>query len=143
MFGVLIGIGALAVAFAVGAWWLRRAVARGRRRVDEVLAGRPVVMAESALSLGVASRGPRQLRGSGTLALCHDRLLFVQWVPSSVLEIPLGDITEVDTTMTHLGRSVGAALVRISWIGADGTDQIALQVRDVERWATALARRGS
>jgi hypothetical protein len=123
--------------------WVRRAVSRSRRTLDSALAGRPVVTAENALSLGVASRGKRQLRGSGTLALCHDRVLFVQWVPSSVLEIPFADITHVDTTKVHLGKSVGAPLLRISWMTPDGGDQIALQVRDVDRWLGVLPAGGA
>lgn len=128
------------VALAVGGvmLWVRRAVSRSRRTLESALAGQAVVTAENALSLGVASRGKRQLRGSGTLALCHDRLLFAQWVPSSVLEIPFADITDVDTTKFHLGKSVGAPLLRISWLTPDGGDQIALQVRDVDRWLAAL-----
>lgn len=134
----LIVIAALAFIVGLGVLWLRRAVGRGRKALHTALAGREVVRAENALSLGVASRGKRQLRGSGTLALCHDRLLFVQWVPLATLEIPFADITAIDSPRTHLGKSVGAPLLRVSWMTADGGDQIALQVRDLDRWISAL-----
>jgi hypothetical protein len=132
---ILAVVAALLVAVML---WVRRAVRRSQRTLQAALAGRPVVAAENALSLGVASRGKRQLRGSGTLALCHDRVLFVQWAPSSVLEILFADITRVDTTKVHLGKSVGARLLRISWMTPDGGDEIAFQVRDVDHWLAAL-----
>jgi len=136
----LVVLGALVALFGAAMLWVRGAVRRSRRVLDGAVAGRAVVTAENALSLGVASRGKRQLRGSGTLALCHDRVVFVQWVPSSVLEIPFADVTAVDTTRVHLGRSVGCPLLRIAWMTPDGGDEIALQVRDVDRWLGVLAR---
>jgi len=138
MIVALVILAVVALVLVVVMLWVRRAVSRSQRTLDAALAGRPLVAAENALSLGVASRGKRQLRGSGTLALCHDRVLFVQWVPSSVLDIPFADITGVGTTKVHLGKSVGAPLLRISWMTPDGGDEIALQVRDLDRWLAAL-----
>ncbi|WP_117000016.1 hypothetical protein [Desertimonas flava] len=139
---VLVIVVLLAIVLVVGVLGLRRMVGGAQRRAVDSLAGHKVVTAEPARSLGVSSRGKRQVRGTGTLALCHDRVIFVQWVPHSVVDMPFTTITSADTTTSHLGKSVGSPVLRLSWMTPDGVDQLAVQVRDPQRWLTALRSAG-
>ena len=142
MIVVAVIVAALAVGIVFGVLGVRSLVAGAQRRSVDALSGHQVVTAEQVRSLGVASRGRRQVRGTGTLALCHDRVIFVQWVPHAVLEMPFMSITTADTVTSHLGKSVGGPVLRLSWMTPDGADQIAVQVRDVQRWLAALRAAG-
>lgn len=139
---VLVIVAVLAVGLLVGVLGMRRMVGGAQRRSVEVLAGHQVVTAEQVRSLGVSSQGKAQVRGTGTLALCHDRVIFVQWVPHQVVDMPFTTITAADTATSHLGKSVGGPVLRVSWMTAEGSDQIALQVGDPDRWLSALRAAG-
>lgn len=92
-----------------------------------------------ARSLGITSQGVGQMRGSGTLALTATELIFLQAVPATDTRIPLSSISLVDTCTSHLGKSVGSKLLRITWAAAQGEDSIALQVANLDDWYAALA----
>lgn len=92
-----------------------------------------------ARSLGITSKGKGQVRGSGTLALTEGELIFLQAVPATDTRIPLSSITLVDTCRSHLGKSVGSKLLRVTWTAGHGEDSIAMQVADLDAWYAALA----
>ena len=94
-----------------------------------------------ARSLGITSQGVGQMRGSGTLALTDSELIFLQAVPATDTRIPLSSVTVVDTCTSHLGKSVGSKLLRITWTAPHGEDSIALQVADLDDWYAALGAR--
>jgi hypothetical protein len=88
-----------------------------------------------ANSFGVESAGALQVRGNGTLALIEEELLFAQWVPNRLLRIPCDAIYEVTTAKSHLGKTVGRELLKVSWTSELGErDSIALWVKDLGGW---------
>jgi hypothetical protein len=138
----------LVVSLAVVAAWvlagalvllLRRLRARGRRDLDVALAGAPVLLEEPGANFaGLASRGGRQVRGNGALALTEDALVFQQWVPRRVLRIPRRDIVAVDRTRGHAGKW-GPRMIRVTFTSPEGrTDSAAWWVHDEAAWLAAL-----
>jgi hypothetical protein len=132
-------VGGLALLVLAPALLLRAMRRRGEARL--AAAGMEAELSTVAQSLGVASAGRAQVRGNGHLALGPDRLLFAQWVPRREVSIPLAAIRSVDTTRSHLGKTIGSRLLRVTWERPDGAeDTIALHVRDLQTWLDALER---
>lgn len=125
--------GSLAIVFGV----LRR---HGRARVLEQIGNRPVILQSEANCFGVASRGPWQVRGSGNLVLMADELRFVSWGGARDIAIPVRGIVSVDTTRSHLGKTIFRDLLRVSWTSGRGEDAVAWAVGDLDRWLAALPR---
>lgn len=109
------------------------------RRAKRRYAGMEVLREEIAVSLGVESAGPWQVRGNGNLALTESELLFVQWLPNRMLQIPRKTITEVGTTRSHLGKTMGTPLLKVGWTNeVSEPDSIAVWLKDVDGWIEAL-----
>jgi hypothetical protein len=112
----------------------------GRRARRKHLQGLDLLLEDQgANSLGVESAGPWQVRGNGNLALTEDELLFAQWVPDRLLRIPRRSIVAVSTTRSHLGKTIGRPLLKVTWVNDEGgEDSIALWVRNPDRWTASL-----
>lgn len=120
--------------------WLRRLAAAAVDAVEATL-GRDAIMLldRRARSLGLASAGWKGLRGSGCLALTADTLLFRHWTPAREVRIPRARVTAVEAVRSHNGQAVTGRLVRVTFTADDGgTDAIAFQVVDTDRWLAAL-----
>ncbi len=117
--------------------WARRAATGARGRAD---AATDVRMREDVRSLGVTSLGRGQARGNGTLVLTGDALRFFQWVPAREFTIPLAQVTAVEEVRSHLGKTVGARLVKVTWETSQGPDSIAIQAPGHTNWLAALQR---
>ena len=112
----------------------------GRRRAQARLAEVPGIVHRSmaASSLGLEGLGPGRLNGTGTLVLTDVEVAFAQWRPDELVRIPRSAITVVDTTRTHLDKSMKTDLLRIRW-NVDGVeDSIAFFVRDLDPWLADL-----
>jgi hypothetical protein len=73
--------------------------------------------------------------------LTDDEVAFAQWQPDVLVRIPRSAIVEVDTTRSHLGKTMNNDLLRLRW-GADGSeDTVAFFVRDLDPWLTDLGGR--
>ena len=134
----------LLVIFAIARTAGRAAEARAEGHMAEL--GIQADRQSGARSLGVTSLGRGQVRGNGVLALAGGELVFAQAIPSREWRIPVGRIQKVDTARSHLGKWVGATLLRVAWIDGNGSaDSIALQVSDLGGWLAAIeaARVGS
>jgi hypothetical protein len=115
-------------------------VRRNRRRAEQRLAevGGPVQRSTAATSLGQAS-DERPVRGTGSLVLTDSEVAFAYWQPDRLVRIARAAIIEVDTTRSHLGKTMNNDLLRIRWSTADPEgDSIALFVRDLDPWLTDL-----
>ena len=137
-------IGGMVVLLVAGlvlgaAWWIRslRMAAMGELLAE--LDGVPRLLSESANCFGVASRGMRQVRGNGCLALSDRELLFVQWVPRQTVRVPLTAVREVATPRSHLGKTKGSSLLQVHWGAGAEADSVAFQVRDLPKWVGELA----
>ncbi|MSO87631.1 MAG: hypothetical protein EXQ71_08935 [Acidimicrobiia bacterium] len=117
-------------------------VRRGRARAMENLSALPGVLQRSmaATSLGVASLGSNEARGTGTLVLTNDEVAFAQWRPEYLLRIPRAQIIQVDTTRTHLERTMKHDVLRLRWTDATtgAEDTFAAFVRDLDPWLSDL-----
>ena len=128
----------LIAAAAIAVVFVRTGGRRAQARLREVPG--PVLRSAGATSLGLTSLGDSQLHGTGTLVLTDAEVCFAQWRPDRLLRIPRAAILEVDTTMTHLGKTMKDDLLRIRWTGAEAGDEdtIAFFVNDVAPWVRDL-----
>ena len=114
------------------------------RAADEVRASlgaeRVLLLEDGANSFGVESGGRWQIRGNGCLAVTADEILFVMWWPRREVRIPRSAITAVERAKSHLGKTVGRALLRVRFTNDEGRpDSVAWWVGDVSRWEAVLA----
>ena len=135
--GLILAASLLASA-AVALWLVRGGRGRAQARLAEVPGD--VLRTTAATSLGLTSLGVGQLRGTGTLILTDGEVAFAQWRPDRLVRIPRPAIVEVDTTRTHLGKTMSRDLLRIRWGNAetDVEDTIAFFVRDLDPWLDDL-----
>lgn len=130
-------IATLAVSAVIAILLVRRNRMRADRRLAEVPG--PVLRSTAATSLGLESQGTSQ-GGTGTLVLTAAEVAFAQWQPDRLVRIPRPAITEVDTTRSHLGKTMKDEVLRIRWANADAgaDDAIGFYIRDVDPWLTDL-----
>ena len=138
---ILVIVAPLLVSAAIAASIVRG----GRRRAEARLAEVPgaVRRTTAATSVGLTSLGPGQLRGTGTLVLTDAEVAFAQWRPDHLVRIDRAAIAEVDTTRTHLGKTMKTDLLRIRWndAAAGDEDTLALFVRELDAWLADLGGR--
>lgn len=125
----------LALVPLVGAW-LRRIRASAEAEARE--AGPTRLLDPGALGVGVTSRGPTQLRGTGCLAATDRELVFVQWVPRRTLRIPRASIVGVTRVDSHLGKRMGTPFLHVTWGEPGATDSAAWRVADLVAWEREL-----
>ena len=114
---------------------------RARRLRDglEAELGPTAERTENVRGLGLESRGPRQVRGNGWLALTPDELRFRQWIPDRETRVPRTAVTAVETKRVWLGKTVGRRLLVVRWRTPEGgEDAMAWEVRDLDSWLAAL-----
>lgn len=118
-------------------WFRRRAAAEARAELGE---DRIRLLDDRANSFGVESAGVWQIRGNGCLAATDGEVLFVMWLPRRRIRISRDRIRAVERVRAHLGKSVGASLLRLRYINDSAQpDSIALLVRDLPAWEAELA----
>jgi hypothetical protein len=111
----------------------------GEERVAQALGHHDPERRETVRSFGVTSAGRGQVRGTGTLGLDADTLVFAMWWPRREVRIPRAAILGVDTPRGHLGKTSGRRLLRVHWTTEAGVrDAIGLEVGDVDAWIAAL-----
>ena len=102
-------------------------------------AGTEVICDKMANCQGITSRGMAQLKGNGCLCLGSDQLVFVQWIPRRMLEIPRAKILGVEEVTWHLKATKGTPMVKVTFTNEAGEeDSGAWIVRDRERWLGEL-----
>jgi hypothetical protein len=110
------------------------------RRARRHFEGLAVLREEEVLSLGVESGGPWQVRGNGNLALTAEELLFAQWLPNRLLRIDRRTIVEVTSARSHLGKTLGSDLLKVTWTPETvPEDSVAFYVLDLEGWLETLS----
>jgi hypothetical protein len=92
----------------------------------------------NARLVGVESRGPRQMRGTGTMALTAHELVFLMWLPRRELRIPREAIEDVKTGHGLAGKRTGATLLHVRWRIGQTVDEAAWEVKDLGAWIAAL-----
>lgn len=134
----------LILAIAVAVVFVKGVLGRAQKQLDAALGGQPVLLRDNMANFfGLASLGPVQLRGNGSLALTRESLAFMRALSKQPpLSIPRSAIQKVETTRSHLGKAIGRPLLTVHFVDAAGkVDVVAWYVRDHERWVSALASR--
>ena len=134
LFGILLV--SLAVSALIALVIVRNSRSRALARLEEVPG--TVRRSMAATCIGVESAGPGQARGTGTLVLTDAEVAFAQWRPDRLIRVPRSDIAQVDTTRTHLGKTMNADMLRIRWTTGAGDDTVAFYVRDLDPWLADL-----
>ncbi len=107
--------------------------------VEDRFAGRKIIlMALNANYFGHKTEGGKQIRGNGALVLTEDELWFSLAVPQRELSIPINQITAVELTRSHLGKTVFRSLLAVSFNHQGRQEQIAWAVNDPEKWRGAI-----
>ena len=97
------------------------------------------VIDERANSFGIESKGVVQIRGNGCLAASDEELMFLMWLPRRELVIPRPLITGVERVRSHLGKTIGRDLLKVTFTSSEGNpDSVAWYVSDIEAWESAL-----
>ena len=111
-----------------------------QRRIGAAYAPETIVLKDlKAVTLGLESRGVLQGRGNGALVLSADELCWMRFVPESAdLRIPREHITKVDTVRSHLGKTYGRDLLRVTFTNDGQPDSMAWYVTDLGAWLTRL-----
>jgi hypothetical protein len=140
---LLVLVASLVVSALIALALVRAGRARAQVHLREVPGD--VRRSTAATSLGLTSLGVGELRGTGTLVLTDDEVAFAQWRPDRLVRIPRAAVVEVDTTRTHLGKTMNKDLLRIRWTNAetDVEDTVAFFLRDLDAWLTDLGGRRS
>lgn len=140
--GVIVLVVAVVLALFVGvpAITLRVLARRLEARIAAAIPPDEIVLKDlRAITFGQQSRGAFQGRGNGALVLTRSELWFSRAWPRRDLRIPLGDITEVTTVRSHLGKTYFRDLLRVSFRTRDTTDAVAWSVTDLAAWRAKLA----
>ena len=78
------------------------------------------------------------MRGTGSLALTAQELVFLMWVPRRELRIARDAIESAETGRGLAGKRTGAELLHVRWRDTDASDEAAWQVKDPDDWIAAL-----
>lgn len=114
-------------------------VRAGRSRADASLAALGAPQRSMAASaLGRTGEPAEPLTGTGTLVLTATEVGFAQWRPARLLRIGRADITTVDTTREHLGKTMKDDVLRITWRDHGVEESVAFFVRDLDPWLQDL-----
>jgi hypothetical protein len=110
------------------------------RRIAAAYSPEQIILKDlAAVTLGLESRGVLQGRGNGALVLTADELTWFRFVPESTdLRIPRQHITKVDTARSHLGKSYGRDLLRVTFTNDGKPDSMAWYVPDLGTWLAKL-----
>ncbi len=92
----------------------------------------------AAMSFGLESKGVWQGRGNGGLVLTADYLHFFRFVPGADLRVPLGAITELTFTKSHLGKATIYDLLKVRFSVDSQTDSIAWYLTDSKQWKNRI-----
>jgi hypothetical protein len=107
--------------------------------VDRRFAGRQIIlMTLNANFFGLAGKGAGQVRGNGALVLTSDELWFCLAAPTREISIPLDKILKVQTSRSHLGKTIFRPLLLVTFDNQDQADQIAWYVKDHKKWLAAI-----
>ncbi len=136
---VAVGVVSLLVLLLGLRWLLRGMAAAGKARAFALAGSPPLLVEPTANCFGFESKGATQLRGNGCLALTPDRLVFAMWVPARDTVVERSQILRVDTAKSHLGKTQGAALLRVRFRTPQGVEEVAAwRLRDLTPWLEEL-----
>jgi len=136
---LLIILGAIVLVY-LGWLNIKRILAKRIREMLDKFGDQNVLRtAPLANFFGQESIGMMQIRGNGMLVLTDKELYFRMWAPKRELSIPVGSILTIETPRSHLGKTVGRALLKVVFRDENGQrDSAAWLVRDLPSWKGSL-----
>jgi hypothetical protein len=140
MIAVLVVVGVVAMLLVVPKLVLKRMEPALERRISAVYTPGEVVLKDlKAATLGLESRGVLQGRGNGALVLTASELGWFRFMPAGGdLRVPRESITKVDTVKSHLGKTYGRDLLRVTFTQDGRPDSMAWYVTDLNAWLATL-----
>lgn len=114
-----------------------------QKRISEILNGvassNIILDSPSANFFGQESKGLKQIRGTGVLALTENELLFEMWKPTGKFKIPLVSIKGIETPKSFLRKTKFNPLLKIVFENERGElDSAAWLVRDLQKWLQSI-----
>jgi hypothetical protein len=98
------------------------------------------LMDKYALFIAQQSDGYSHTRGTGYLVLTDEELFFERVLGRKQVSMPLNRILEVGETWRLAGQSPGRLMLKVEFRNdQQETDAIALRVKELERWKSAIA----
>lgn len=97
----------------------------------------------TANSFGLESRGVWQLRGNGALVLTKEGLHFFQFMCGADVRVPLGAITDISLTKSHLGKATIYDLLKVRFTLDGRSDSIAWYLADPKAWKNRIEELGA
>jgi hypothetical protein len=125
----------LAVIVVGGIVWVVTGARNASGRIEQHLAGLDITLRSRAELHGIASKGAKQVRSLGALALTPDAVLFAQAIPDQVIRVPRSSITGVEQTSEYLEKTSARPLLHITWADDDGAWDVG---DDLAKWLDAL-----
>ncbi len=126
-------------------WWFKKLRVEAIEDMRKMVDGEKVYNIEDSNCFGVLSKGYRQIRGNGILALTdkgiHSRML----IPRKYLFIPLQSVRGVSNPRSFLGKTKARVLLRVDFVNEEGRDDAcAWIVPSLQWWSEAVEalRRG-
>jgi len=121
---ILVVVANLLVDLVFIAWWVRRLRAEAAERLREITeeGKEKVYNVEDCNYLGRLSKGYRQWRGNGLLALTDRGLRFRQLIPRTEIFIPPDSITAISGPRSFLGKSKSRELLRVDFTDEAGAE---------------------
>ena len=125
----------LAVIVIGGVVWVVTGARKASVRIEEHLAGLDVQLRSRADIYGIGTKGEKQVRGLGALALTPDAVVFAQAIPDQVIRVSRSSITGVEETNEFLDKTSARPLLHITWTDDDGAWDVG---DDLAKWLDAL-----
>ena len=127
------------VPIAIALWWVRTAIRSQIKLLQERF---PNAQVTQANFFGQESRGPMQLRGTGTIVLTDKELYFERLWPRREYRIPLSAIEAVEMPTSYLGKTNFRPLLKVVFRNEAGEfDSMAWLVPEVEGLKRTLESR--
>jgi len=121
-------------------WWFKRLRVQAIEDMRKMVGGERVYNVEDSNCFGVLSKGYKQVRGNGVLALTdkgiHSRML----IPRKYLFIHLESVRGVSNPRSFLGKTKARVLLRVDFVNEEGQDDAcAWLVPSLQWWNEAVA----
>ncbi len=136
---ILIVIADVVIDLLFLSWWVKRLRSEAVERLREITEGERVFNVEDCNFFGRLSKGYKQWRGNGMLALTDQGLRFRQLLPRTEILIPVGSVTGLSRPRSFLGKSRFKDLLRVDFVNEEGkSDACAWLLPSLDWWVAAL-----
>ncbi|MBN2026018.1 MAG: hypothetical protein JW854_04595 [Actinobacteria bacterium] len=120
-------------------WWFKKLRVEAIEDIRKTVGEEKVYNVEDSNCFGVLSKGYKQIRGNGVLALTDKGIHSRMFVPRKYLFIPLGSVRAVSNPRSFLGKTKARLLLRVDFVNEEGRDDAcAWLVPSLQWWSGAV-----